>query len=460
MVHDIVHPMRTNLWIVVLFLISTLHVVAADKGELQQRRQRAAAAFHDGILLVHARSALDNTGDGFRQDPAFYYFTGLESTASALLAIDGPTGQTWLFLSLPAQSSGLVESMGSRSTKSLQPEVSPDSEAAARLGIGHVEEWSKLSEFLAQRGSSSTTLYYVAQRFSLEELPPSVANGKIPEAPPLWAIAIAKQRPSFQLKEVADRVYALMAVQSESEIAALRAPGKVTVAAVMAGMRAIRPRVSQRSVEVAVENTCWQQGAHGVSFWPWAMAGDNGVFPRPWASLLRYDHLNTVMQAGDLVRLDVGCEWEHYQGDLGRTVPVSGRYSDEQREVWNIFVAAYRAGVQSLREGTTVDQVFEAWRSELLNHRSSAKTSVAQHAIDKWSKRENVPFWGPHTINLDAGNIDGPLRTGMTIAFEPIAEIGGQGYYLEDMFLITRNGAELLTPRVPYSAEEIEAAMR
>ena len=119
-----------------------------------------------------------------------------------------------------------------------------------------------------------------------------------------------------------------------------------------------------------------------------------------------------------------------------------------------------RAGVQSLREGTTVDQVFEAWRSELLNHRSSAKTSVAQHAIDKWSKRENVPFWGPHTINLDAGNIDGPLRTGMTIAFEPIAEIGGQDYYLEDMFLITRNGAELLTPRVPYSAEEIEAAMR
>jgi Xaa-Pro aminopeptidase len=251
-----------------------------------------------------------------------------------------------------------------------------------------------------------------------------------------------------------------MAVQSESEIAALRAAGKATVPAVMAGMQAIRPRVSQRTVEVSVENACWQQGAHGVSFWPWVMAGANGVFPRPWASLIRYDHLDTVMQAGDLVRLDVGCEWEHYQGDLGRTVPVSGRYSDEQRETWNIFVAAYRAGVQSLHEGTTVDQVFDAWRSELLNHRSSAKTVVAQQAIDKWSKRENVPFWGPHTINLDAGFIDGPLRAGMTIAFEPIATIDGQGFYLEDMFLITKNGAELLTPGVPYSAEEIEAAMR
>lgn len=166
------------------------------------------------------------------------------------------------------------------------------------------------------------------------------------------------------------------------------------------------------------------------------------------------------MEAGDLVRLDVGCEWDHYQGDLGRTVPVSGRYSDEQRETWNIFVAAYRAGVQSLREGTTIDQVFDAWRRELLNHFSSARTAMAQQAIDRWSKRENVPFWGPHTINLDAGFIDGPLRTGMTIAFEPIASIDGQGFYLEDMFLITKNGAELLTPGVPYSAEEIEAAMR
>src|SRR5467141_4997600 len=61
----------------------------------------------------------------------------------------------------------------------------------------------------------------------------------------------------------------------------------------------------------------------------------------------------------------------------------------------------------------------------------------------------------PHTINLDAGFIDGPLRAGMTIAFEPIATIDGQGFYLEDMFLITKNGAELLTPGVPYSAEEI-----
>ena len=63
--------MRTNLLVVVLLGISALRCVAADKAELQERRQRAAAAFHDGILLVHAKPRLDIAGDGFRQDAAF-----------------------------------------------------------------------------------------------------------------------------------------------------------------------------------------------------------------------------------------------------------------------------------------------------------------------------------------------------------------------------------------------------
>jgi Xaa-Pro aminopeptidase len=61
---------------------------------------------------------------------------------------------------------------------------------------------------------------------------------------------------------------------------------------------------------------------------------------------------------------------------------------------------------------------------------------------------------------LVAGHPQGPLRANTTIAFEPIASVDGQAFYLEDMFLITKDGAELLTPGVPYQAEEIEAAMR
>jgi len=440
---------RKDFWGLVLLLTSATHMLATDHAQMHERRQRAASAFRDGILLVHANAPTDFTPDGFRQDPIFYYFTALENTVGALLAIDGRSGESWLFLPSRPPFSKL----------GLQPEVLPGPDATKLLAIEHVVDWSELATFLAKRASSSSHLYFVSDLSAELELPANLTRQKTPRAP-LWEQIIHQRWSSFELTEADDRVYDLMAVQSAAEISSLRAAAKATVTAVMAGIHAIRPDRSQRSVEAAVEDACWNAGAHGSSFWPWAMAGENAVFPRPFFSLARYDHLNSFMHSGDLVRLDVGCEWDHYQGDLGRTIPVSGRYREDQRETWNIFVAAYHAGSKTLREGVTVDQVFDAWRSELISHRTSAKSPLAQHAIDSWSKRENIPYWQIHTINLIAGSPHGPLRAGTTIAFEPIASIDGEGFYLEDMFLITKNGADLLTPGVPYSAEEIEAAMR
>jgi Xaa-Pro aminopeptidase len=437
----------TGLILAMLFITSSCTAaIASNVG--RERRQSVATAFQNGILLLHANSELDTTADGFRQDPYFYYFTGLGNTVGALLAIDGKSGESWLFL--PSEPPFLKSG--------LQPEVKPGPDAVKRLGIEHVVDWTELQEFLQSRAGKARPLYYVNDFAKFTELPSNLLAPNSLGAP-MWLQIILERWPAFEAKEAGERIQALMAVQTVEEIAALRAAAAATVTAIMAGMRAIQPGISQRSVEAVVEATCWKAGAHGSSFWPWAMSGDTAVFPRPFTSLARYDHLDQNMRSGDLVRLDVGCEWDHYIGDLGRTVPVSGHYNDDQRETWNIFVAAYRAGALAIRDGATVDQIFDAWRTELLRHRASAKTSMAQRAIDSWSDRKNVPYWQVHTTNLLAGFPDGPLRAGTTINFEPIASIDGQGFFLEDMYLLTKNGAELLTPGVPYSADEIEAAM-
>ena len=174
---------------------------------------------------------------------------------------------------------------------------------------------------------------------------------------------------------------------------ALRAAAKTTVTALLAGMHAIRPGVQQRIVESVVESACWKAGAHGTDFWPWSMSGEIAVFPRPFFSLALYDHLNKEMRDGELVRLDVGCEWQHYQGDLGRTVPVSGHYSDDQGKP-GIFLWTPITPVRQLCGPESRSIKFtKVWRAELLRHRAAAKSALAQHAIDSWSKRENVPFW-------------------------------------------------------------------
>jgi Xaa-Pro aminopeptidase len=302
-------------------------------------------------------------------------------------------------------------------------------------------------------------LYYVDDSSNFAQLPTQLLGAKSPEAP-TWLQIIRYKWPAFEAKESSKELQGLMEVQSAEEMASLRSAAKSTIVAFMAGMRAIRPETSQRSVEAVVTKACWDAGAHGNAFWPWVMSGENAVFPHPFFSLVRYDHLNQTMRSGELVRLDVGCEWNHYGGDIGRTVPVSGHYDDAQRELWNIYVAAYKAGAGVLRAGVGIDQVFAAWRKELTSHRAGAKSALAQHAIDLWSDRKAVPFWQIHTTNLVAAYPGEPFRDGVTINFEPIASVDGQGFFLEDMYRITKTGVELLTPGVPYSAEEIEAAMK
>src|SRR5262249_57030238 len=112
---------------------------------------------------------------------------------------------------------------------------------------------------------------------------------------PAWVQILQKKWPAAQFRSVGRTLGTLVAVESSTEQQASRAAARATVAAFTAGARAARPGASQREVELAVADACWKAGAHGVSFWPWAMAGANGVFPKPFESFARYGHLDATL---------------------------------------------------------------------------------------------------------------------------------------------------------------------
>ena len=134
-------------------------------------------------------------------------------------------------------------------------------------------------------------------------------------------------------------------MKSAGEIAILRKNARATAAALLAGIQQIRPGVMQREVEAVVVASCFEAGARGPSFWPWLMSGPNAQIDRLVRSFYDYGHLNRRMQAGELVRVDIGCGGGSYGGDVGRTVPVSGKFTKEQSEIWDLLVAGYRAGL-------------------------------------------------------------------------------------------------------------------
>jgi len=191
------------------------------------------------------------------------------------------------------------------------------------------------------------------------------------------------------------------------------------------------------------------------------MTGPNAVFPTPFTSFLDLHYLDREMKAGELARFDLGCKVDRYMGDVGRTLPVTGTFTPEQREVIDLMVAAYRAGLATLRDGAEAAGLLRASVAEARRLQGTMHTALGVHAAALLTNPDSLPFWQWHGIGLDfAEPLPRVLRAGMVLDYEPIFVVDGQGFYMEDMILITPSGYEILTKGLPSTAAEIERAMR
>jgi Xaa-Pro aminopeptidase len=408
----------------------------------------------DGLLLLHARSALKTEDQsGFRQDASFYYFTGLESAMSAILAIDGPAQESWLFV--PSKLGGLADAME-------RPFIKPGAQAETQLKIEHVVRWEEFDSYMERRLAADPRpiIYTDEGGFSNlwlghESNPPGLAPVENPLR--LWRRAISERWPKATTKSASQVIVEMRRIKSEAEIEVMRRVSLSSAAALRAGLLALQPERSQREVEAEIVRECIRAGGEGPSFWPWAMSGPNAAFPAPFASFADYRHLNRVMRRGEIVRLDVGCAVDHYEGDVGRTAPVSGRFDPGQRETWELLVSAYRAGLAAMRDGVRTEDVIGASMREVLRLKASVRTPLGRKAVDVLASPEGRRYWQVHGVGLESAEPSPDvLRAGMIVDFEPIFSVEGQGFYLEDMILITRDGYEILTTGLPYTADEIE----
>jgi Xaa-Pro aminopeptidase len=167
------------------------------------------------------------------------------------------------------------------------------------------------------------------------------------------------------------------------------------------------------------------------------------------------------MQPGEVVRVDVGCQSDHYMGDVGRTAPVSGRFTPGQAEAWNLFIAGYKAGLPLIREGASVKDIYAAALDEVRRRAPTLRTAQGKRAAEILLAPGGTNPWEIHGVGLD--DAEGQpfiLRAGMTVAYELMFVVDDDGFYLEDMIAVGQAGPDLLTPGLPYTAAEIEAAMR
>lgn len=420
--------------------------------EYAARRERLLRAFPDGIVLLHARSSPASLEEHrFKQDTTFFYFTGLSDQPAAILALDGARKETILFVpEAPTAFGAKVDGVS----------LPPGDDSAKRYGLTRVAPWEAFADYVERRHAEGVDVLYLDEARGAE-----MAANPRPLRPmggerALWRLSVEEAFPALRVASAAAVIRQLRWKKSEAEVAILREVARTSAAALVAGMRVVEPGVRQKHAEMAVVSGCVEAGASGPSFWPWTMSGSNAHLGELVKSLYRYDHLDRAMAAGELARMDVGCELDHYEGDVGRTIPVSGKFTPGQRETWNLLIRAYRAGLAAMRAGVSLPTVMEAARAEVRRAEGSLSTEDARRAAAYLRDAPLRETWHIHGVGLDGGETGTDvLENGSVIAFEPMFAVGNDAYYLEDMILVTESGHEVLTKGLPYTADEIESRM-
>ncbi|GAB5536178.1 MAG: aminopeptidase P family protein [Rubricoccaceae bacterium] len=439
-------------------LVSSVPVVHAQATveDFAARRADALLQLSGSLLVVPARAdAKTLTESGLRQADDFYYLTGIEHALRGLLVLDGTLGESHLFVPPPdgAPLPGLA--------------LAPGPETAARHQLDGASLWDDFPDFIDARLATQPDL-----ELRIQEQAPLIRSS-FPDAPPgmasLFELATAQRHafaarwPDASVTDGGNLLWSLRSIKRPEEVETIRKASRSSVAAVRAVLESIAPGQTQRQAEATVIAACLNSGADGIAWWPWVMSGPNAAFPRTFESFSTYRHLNRTMQTGELARVDVGCAADHYTSDVGRTVPVSGTWTDDQREAWDLLVAAYRAGLVVIRDGVQPEQIRDAFRAEVRSRQPDLVTSLGRQTASALLNDDTGLSWHLHHVGINPSERSAgaaPLRTGMVIAYEPMVTVDGFGFYLEDLLRITDDGYELLTPGLPTTADEIELAMQ
>jgi Xaa-Pro aminopeptidase len=248
--------------------------------------------------------------------------------------------------------------------------------------------------------------------------------------------------PAFQLKDMTPMIDSLRYIKSAEEIAIMRKNGKISAEGVKAAMLATKPGIFEYGIEGAAMGHIIANGSKNASFPPIVASGRNSC-------TLHYHRNERQTQEGDVVLMDFGAELDYLGMDITRTWPVSGKFTPEQREVYQTVLEVEKACIEAYRPGATVEDV-----------QKHVAAVMKKKGLDARGQRGGFGHYVGMSVH-DVGPRITKLKEGMVFAIEPALYYPEKnfGVRIEDTVLITKNGCEVLTKDVPKEIDEIEKLM-
>ncbi len=267
--------------------------------------------------------------------------------------------------------------------------------------------------------------------------------------------------PLHHYHRVAPILSKLRAIKSKHEIDTMQKACDITEKAFRRVLKFVKPGVKEFEIEAEFIHEFIRHGSRGFAYEPIIASGAN-------ACVLHYIENSMPCRDGDVILLDVGAEYANYNADMTRCIPVNGRFTKRQKDVYNAVLRVKRAAYKLLRPGTVYfdyhREVQKIMESELLKLKLIDRTDIRNQHPDKPVLMKYFMHGTGHHLGLDVhdtGNMYAKMQEGMVWTVEPGIYIKeeGLGIRLENNVVITKSGIRDLMKNIPIEAEEIEDLM-
>ena len=432
------------------------------QSEFKKRRKALMQQVGKGnIALIASASSRTRNRDveyPFRQDSDFYYLTGFNEAESLAVFIPGrEQGEYILFCREFDEKKALWEGAHSGLEGATQHYEADDSFPIDDLG-----------DILPGMLENKSKVFYPMGRDS--DLDHQILE---------WINNIRKQSRNGvnapgELVSLEHILHEMRLFKSASELKLMRRAAEVSAGAHVRAMQSCKPGMYEYQVEGEIIHEFIQDGLRAVAYPSIVAGGKNGC-------VLHYTENKDKLKTGDLLLIDAGVECDHYAADITRTFPVSGKFSDVQKQLYQLVLDAQYAAIEQVQPGLPWNKAHDA-SVEVLT-RGLVKLGLLKGRVSKLIKDEKYKQFYMHRIGhwlgMDVHDVGDYklndewrlLEPGMVLTIEPGLYIPvdcdsvkpkwrGIGIRIEDDVLVTKDGHEVLTHGVPKTIEDIENLMQ
>lgn len=403
----------------------------------------------NSIAFIHANDEMPRNGDQFfpfRQNSDLFYLTGINQEKTILvLCPDHPVDKNREILFIIKPNPSMETWYGKKLSKT---------EATTISGIENIiwiDDFSQISEELIYTSENIYVNLYENPRFKSEVISNAMR----------FAHFIHQKYPMHKTARLAPLLTNLRLIKEHDEVNIIRHACDITKDAFYRVLNFVKPGISEFEVEAEITHEFIRKGTSGHAYYPIIASGEN-------ACILHYNDNRSVCKNGDLLLLDIGAEFYNYAADCSRTIPVNGRFTKRQRDLYDSCLRVFKQAKSLMVKGSSITiinkQVGKLWEEE--------HVKLGLYSLQDLKEQDtNNPLYSKyflhgisHFLGLDVHDSGSRYQTfepGMVLTCEPGIYLREEstGIRIENDILITENEPIDLMHSTPIEAEEIENLM-